>query len=327
MLTIGVLSGWHVHAEGYAKDLQALPGVRVKSVWDDDRARGEALARVLGCAYEPEADRLFLDKEIDAVQLTSQTSLHPRLLMAAAAAGKHIFTEKVLTIGPGDAREAEEAIIACGVCFAVSFPHLCRPEIMRAKELIASGELGQIGYARVRNVHDGAVAGWLPEHFFDPAVCGGGAMIDLGAHPMYTLPWLLGKPLSVQSLFTSLTGKAVEDNAVSLLRFEGGAIGVSETGFVSSSDPYTLDVSGTGGCLQVRNGLRYASKATGGKWVEATDQETGRPSPLHLWVEAIQQGQYRSPALADFGPGPAADLTLLMDAAYRAFRSGAEAVV
>ncbi len=325
MLNIAVLSGWHVHAEGYAKELQAIPGVQVKAVWDDDKARGEQLAKELNCAFEPDVDKLLADPEIQAVQLTSQTSLHPQLLLKAAAARKHIFTEKVLTISPEDAAKAQEAIQSSGVCFAISFPHLCRPEIMKAREIVKEGKLGQIGYARVRNVHNGAVAGWLPDHFFDESVCGGGAMIDLGAHPMYTLPWLLGSPLSAQSAFTTLTGKPVEDNAVSLLRFENGTIGVSETGFVASHDPYTLDISGTQGSLQLREGLSWASEETGGKWVAITDLPAARPSPLHLWVAAIQAGEPQSDTLSDFGLAPAVALTQLMDAAYRAHRSGQEA--
>lgn len=325
MLNIAVLSGWHVHAEGYAKELQAIPGVQVSTVWDDDEKRGRALAAVLGCAFEPVVDRVLADGRIQAVQLTSQTSLHPQLLLKSAAAGKHIFTEKVLTICYEEALKVQEAVRSSGVCFAISFPHLCRPEIMKAREMVQAGMLGQIGYARVRNVHNGATAGWLPDHFYDEAVCGGGAMIDLGAHPMYTLPWLLGRPLAVQSLFTTLTGKPVEDNAACLLRFEGGAIGVSETGFVAGFDPYTLDVSGTQGCLQVRDGLRWASEKTGGKWVQVADLPAARPSPLRLWTAAIQAGDHQSAALDDFGLAPATELTRLMDAAYRASQSGQEA--
>ena len=62
-----------------------------------------------------------------------------------------------------------------------------------------SGKLGQITYARVHNYHNGSVApqadgslGWLPPHFYDEVQTGGGAMMDLGAHPMYTLHWFLG---------------------------------------------------------------------------------------------------------------------------------------
>lgn len=62
-----------------------------------------------------------------------------------------------------------------------------------AKKAIDEGWLGKVTLARVRNAHDGVSSGWLPPHFFDEATCGGGAMMDLGAHPMYLLAWLLGR--------------------------------------------------------------------------------------------------------------------------------------
>ena len=54
-----------------------------------------------------------------------------------------------------------------------------------------------------------------------------------------------------RSQFTQVTHRGVEDNAVSVLEFEGGAIGVSETGFVTSGNGYFLELSGTQGSLHV----------------------------------------------------------------------------
>ena len=148
-----------------------------------------------------------------------------------------------------------------------------------------SGKLGQITYARVHNYHNGSVApqadgslGWLPPHFYDEVQTGGGAMMDLGAHPMYTLHWFLGEPKSVVSQFTQVTHRGVEDNAVSVLEFEGGAIGVSETGFVTSGNGYFLELSGTQGSLHVfgdhGDRLEYSCPETGG-----INRGDDRPAP------------------------------------------------
>ena len=72
-----------------------------------------------------------------------------------------------------------------------------------------SGKLGKLNYVRVRKAHNGATGNWLPA-FYDPIACGGGAMVDLGAHPMYLLCDFLGEPRFVQSAFTFVTGRAVE---------------------------------------------------------------------------------------------------------------------
>ena len=52
-------------------------------------------------------------------------------------------------------------------------------------------------------------------------------------------------------LFNALTGHGVEDNAISTIEFRNGAIGVSETGFVTPNSPYTLEIYGTKGAVMV----------------------------------------------------------------------------
>ena len=113
-------------------------------------------------------------------------------------------------------------------------------------------------------------------------------MIDLGAHSIYLMEWFLGKPTRVVSAFTNYTPREVEDNAVTVLSYANGAIGVAETGFVSVNTPFTLELGGTKGTLTVRDGVTFATEATGGKWVEASGVEypSALPSALQQWVNA-----------------------------------------
>ncbi len=322
-MDIAMISKWHVHAQEYAEALQKAPGCRVAAVWSEEDAEGRSWAETLGCRHASNLDEILADPGIGAVAVNAPTADHADILVRAANAGKAIFTEKVLTLTLADALRVQDAIEKNKVPFAISFPHKCRPELLFAKRLVDEGQLGRITYARVRNVHDGAIAGWLPAHFYDPAACGGGAMIDLGAHPMYTLAWLLGMPESVQSCFTSVTDKGVEDNAVCALRFPGGAIGVSETGFVSRNNPYTLEISGAEGALMVHNGVRYCCAETGGQWAEPEALPEARPLPVQQWAEAIQTGE----RLPEFDIDQAVRLTRIMEAAYKAHRTGAAANV
>ena len=229
-------------------------------------------------------------------------------------------TEKVLTIDPKDAEKVAEAVKASGKVFTISYPHRTFPTLRAVKALMDSGKLGRVTYARVRNVHNGSSANWLPPHFYDKAQCGGGAMIDLGSHPMYTLYWLLGEPKSITSTFTQVTNRGVEDNAVSVIEFADGKIGVSETGFVSECNPYTLEVSGTDGAVMVHgDSVQWGGKATEGKWVDLELPEK-EPLPIDQWIDAVVNGK-PSPFTID----EAVMLTRLMDGAYKAFETGAKA--
>lgn len=312
-----ILGTWHVHTEEYTRGVMDDPAGEVACVWDSDGARGRAFAERLGLPFEPDLETVLADGSIDSVVLTSATADHPALLLAAAKAKKNIFTEKVLTIGVEGAEKAAEAIRASGKVFTISYPHRTFPTLRAAKAMLDSGKLGRVTYARVRNVHNGASADWLPPHFYDRAQCGGGAMMDLGAHPMYTLYWLLGAPKRIVSTFTSVTGHAVEDNAVSVIEFADGAIGVSETGFVSEANPYTLEISGTDGALMIHgDSAQWGGRETGGKWVDLPLPEK-EPLPVHQWIAAIETG---SPAPSDIDE--AVMLTKLMHGAYTAAETG-----
>lgn len=150
-------------------------------------------------------------------------------------------------------------------------------------------------------------------------------MMDLGAHPMYLLNWFLGKPLNIQSVFTSITDKPVEDNAVSLIEFENGAIGVSETGFVSRCDRYTFDISGTDGAARVTNDtVEYSSAAdTERKWITADVPDYHIPSPIDYWIDSIVNDTDN----VLFGIDEAVELTKMMTAAYKSSTGGVRADV
>lgn len=316
-MNVAMISSWHVHARGYAEELQKQPNVTITAVWDEDPQAGEAWAKELGCKYCPDYDAILADPTIDGIAMVAKTVDHGDMLLKAANAGKHIFTEKVLTITSKEAYLIRDAVKKNNVVLTISYPHECRSEVQFAKQMADKGALGQITYARIRNVHDGSSAGWLPPHFYDASQCGGGAMMDLGAHPMYLLNWFLGKPSTVQSCFTKVTGKAVEDNAVSVLSYPNGAIGVSETGFVSQDNPFTLELSGTKGALMVHgHSVSYANDETDHKWVEVTDLPEKWPAPIEQWVGAITEGKKNHLDI-----DAAVALTETMEGAYQAYES------
>lgn len=287
-MRVAMLSRWHVHADEYAKDVNDHSDAAVVAVWDEDAARGRDWAGTLAADFEPDLDRLLARGDIDAVCVTTPTSLHENVIIRAANAGKHIFTEKVLAPTMAQCRHIESAVRANGVKLTISFPRRCIPEILYAKQALDEGLLGQPTLVRVRIAHDGATRDWLPAHFYDPATAVGGAMLDLGAHGMYLTRWLLGEPVRVTSIFSQVTGHALEDNAVSLIEYGKGAIGINETGFVSFGGFYSMEIDGTAGnyrMLSPKVGVEVRHAGTGNEWRQVTDLPTRRPKPVPQWID------------------------------------------
>ena len=313
MKNFAMLGRWHVHADGYAREINALEGCRIAKVWDADETNAKAWAEALGCEAASVED-ILNDPSIEGVIICNATNEHGPLLVRACESGKAVFTEKVLTLTSKEAEAVREAVKNNNTRFAISFPHFSETGTQFAVNVARSGKLGTLNYARVRKAHNGSLGDWLPPHFYDPVACGGGAMIDLGAHPMYLLCALLGEPVSVKSTFTQMSGRGVEDNAVSLLEFENGAIGVSETGFMSVGYPFTIELGGTKGALLMRNQkVSWCCEETGNQWADVNELPAAQPSPLAQWAMADKPEDI-SP---DFNIDVAVRLTRVMEAAYK----------
>ena len=175
MIGIALLSKWHVHAEGYAKQLAALPDVKIAAVWDEDSERGAAWAAELGCDYEPSLEKVLARPDVDAVSVCTATGMHKEVITAAARAGKAVFTEKVLSFTAAEAEEIAAVIRETGVPFQISLRRRTEGRLVYLKKMLDEGVIGQVTHLRVRDAHDGASSGWLPDSFFDLTQCGGGA--------------------------------------------------------------------------------------------------------------------------------------------------------
>jgi len=314
MIHVAMLSKWHVHAEGYAKNVNDSGKAKVTCVWDDDAARGSAWAKKLGVDFEPDLDKVLHRGDVDAVVVCTATSDHTRVMTAAANAGKHIFTEKTMALTLAECKEITRAVKDNGVKFCISHPQLTNGYIRYAKKAIEDGLFGRIHYMRMRTAHDGSLNGWLPEYWYDVEKAGGGAMMDLGCHPMYTAAYLLGRPKRIASMFnTSCCPPPADDNAVSVVEFENKALAVLETSFVSPWSADCFELLGTEGAL-IKMGpeVKVRSKQFGiDGWVILDKLPDALPSAMEMWFEGIENG---APIPFDTERGEA--LSELLEKAY-----------
>src|SRR6185312_11751686 len=105
MLRVAILSFWHVHGRDYAKDAEEHPGTELAAVWDEVPERGQAEAAQRGVRFYADLQELLAQPDIDGVIITTPTNIHRDVMVAAARAGKHIFTEKVIAATLHEAKD------------------------------------------------------------------------------------------------------------------------------------------------------------------------------------------------------------------------------
>ncbi len=319
MINVAMLSKWHVHAEGYARQVREY-GANITCVWDEDAQRGAKWAKELGADFEENLDELLKREDVDCVVCDAPTTMHKEILVKAAKAGKHIFTEKALATTVADCDEIAQAVKENGVKFLISMPWRCRPQTLFAKKVIDEGKLGDITMLRIRNAHNGATANWLPDYWYDESMAGGGAMMDLGCHPMYGVSYLCGRPKRISSMFNYITKRPVDDNAVSVIEFENNCLAIVETALVSYNSPSSFEIYGTKGTLIDRDGqaLLFTSEFIEEEgYAEIEDPPQALPSPMVMFLDACTKG-----TPIEFGLEAARDLTELLEKAYISHKNG-----
>lgn len=322
MIRVAMLSYWHVHAWDYTKQAQAHPDTEIVAVWDELPARGRATAEKLGVPFFAALDEVLAHPTVDAVIVDAPTNIHRDVMVAAARAGKHIFTEKVVAASLAEVNQVLAAVEQAGVKLTVSLPRLYAGYTEAIQAILAAGELGEPTLVRTRLAHNGALHtperpdGWLPPHFYNPEQTRGGAMIDLGCHPMYLARLFAGLPATVSATYGYVTGREVEDNAVATLGYPSGALAVVEAGFAAVSS-FSIEIHGTKGSLMYGTPEPRLLVRAGESWQERPIP-ADQPSAFQQWVAHIQQG---TTAAANIEA--ARDLTRLMEAANRSAASGA----
>jgi 1,5-anhydro-D-fructose reductase (1,5-anhydro-D-mannitol-forming) len=313
-IKVAVLGFWHVHAAEYATRTHQHPDAELVAVWDDDPQRGRTAAEATQTEFIDDLELLLGRDDLEGVIVTTATTEHHAIMLRALDAGKHIFTEKLLAPTVAEASEIVQAADNAGLALVVSLPRLYHGYTRVVSEQLDQGRLGEPTFARIRLSHDGAVAGWLPDRFYDPTAAVGGALSDLGCHPVYLTQLFLGTvPTTVSATYASVTKHQVEDQAVVTLGYPSGVIGVIETGFLSN-DPFTIEIHGTRGSISYDSTANLFRIRDGGadSW-QPMSLPQDDADPLSRWVAHIRDG-----TRADDNLNRAVELTRLVSVANAA---------
>ncbi len=323
-LELGLVGAAHIHTPNFIKRILARDDVRVKAVWDHDAARAERRAAELGAAVVASPDAIWADSAIPAVVICSETDRHEPLVLAAAAAGKHLFVEKPLGMGRADAQRMADAIDAAGVIFQTGYFMRGQPVHQFLREQIRLGNFGQITRVRHSNCHSGSLGRWFDTEWLwmtDLAQAGVGAFGDLGTHSLDILMWLMGDVARVAvTMDTAVANYGPTDEfGEGLMVFANGVVGTLAAGWVDVQNPVTALVSGTEGHAYVCEDKVYfkSSRVEGADgqtpW---TDLPAAWPHAFELYLDAITGGATDRLVTAQ----EAAARSTVMEAMYTAAR-------
>jgi predicted dehydrogenase len=220
----GAVAEWHA-SNGYAA---LTDSVELVAVCDRRHDRATAIASPFGASVYHNVDDLLADKRVDAVDLCVPHPVHAEVAVKALEAGRHVLVEKPIATSVGDAERMVETAERRGLTLCVSENYPFLEPFQRAREIIQTGEIGQLVSLRSHRV--GFLSGiWLRDGWRQNAeVAGGGMLLDQGCHYVNILR-MLGGDIDEVCAFSSTTRSdwKGEDTATLILKFASGVIGES----------------------------------------------------------------------------------------------------
>jgi predicted dehydrogenase len=331
MLRIAMLSFAHVHANGYAQRVVDHAEAQIQCIWDDDLVRGQEASERWNAPLYADLEQVVSSPDVDAVVINAETSKHPMVMRAALQHGKHIFTEKALTITTADADEIVDRVNKAGIKFMICLPSRTRPETLFMKQALDRGWIGKVTMMRARVAHSAALDVWFTaekhnDWFVDEDLAGGGALFDLGCHTVDVMRWLMGVPKRMVSLIQNYSGTyPIDDNSVIAVEFESGALGILDTSFVHRAGPNPIEIYGTEGYVgrDPSGGVLLASTRLQPEglqgYIKPTRLPDALPHPMEQWIGAILHDTPMTITVED-----GRNLTEMLEGAYRAAREGRE---
>ena len=235
------------------KRARALGEARLVACADAVTERAEALARATPSLPQVSQEwRAIVDRaDVDLVIVATPHHLLPEITLAAISAGKHVLVEKPAARKARELDPVLEAAKGAGALVRVGFNHRYHPAMRKAWRLSSEGAIGELMYVRGRYGHGGRI-GYEKEWRAQPALSGGGELIDQGVHLIDLARWFIGDFSEVQGFaHTYYWNMKVEDNGFLLLKTPRGQAAFLHASCTEWKNLFSLEVFGRHGKLEI----------------------------------------------------------------------------
>lgn len=260
VLRFGVAGLISDHVWTMGDGLALLPEVLIVAAADSNEPLRERAARQWGLpATFPDHAAMLDNERLDAILVCSDNASKPGIVETAAARGVHVYQDKPMAATVAGADRILAAVQSSGIIHMTAFHSVFSRNYPRIKDAIQSGAIGTPYLARGIIGHNGPVEYGCSPYFcdwlFDRARNGGGSFVDEACYTIDQFLDVLG-PVTEVSGFRSQIGyrdylpPGVEDNAVAMLRFANGALGLLDAKWGQIGEmPFDTSFHGSNGTL------------------------------------------------------------------------------
>lgn len=325
MTRLAFLSTAHIHTKGFVEGIrQASDGRTVHAIWDDTPDRGWRYAALAEAPFVADLDAVLRDPAVDGFIICAENTRHLPLLQKALPTGKPVFCEKPLVTSVADLSTVCALLrqypttLFCGYFQPFDGP------MQAAAGLLARGEFGAVTRIRYRNAHHAAYGRWFDHSdlgwFYQPALSGGGAFMDMGTHAVHLVRTLFGPVTEAWAEIGNHAGiyPTCDDFGIAHLRFASGVLGTVEAAWTQTGGIGGLEITGSKGALW-HDGHGYVCGAPG-KEAAPLAAAAAKPTRVDRLVAAIRGKIPAAELQADLAA--TIDAVAIMEACYVSAKTG-----
>lgn len=316
-IKVGLVGAGAVAQIGYLPVVEQMENLTLEAVCESNREKVEVLSRRYHIKeVYTDYERMLRDADIDVVIIATPNYLHTPMAISAIEYKKDVLCEMPLGLDANEVQDLGKVVDASDNILMAAFNGRFRPDVKILKDIILSGELGHLSFAKagwLKSLHEDR-NGWKR----DPLKSGGGVIMTLGIQILGFASWLVG--LDVSSVVAGFhTTDKIEDSGIIFLRYGDGSYLMIEVGWtlLFERDFTYFNLYGSDG-VALLNPLKV-KKVEDNKVLDITPQNIPKHpikasyySMMGEFIEAV-----RNRSVSHHGWMDAYEVMRVIDAAYR----------
>ncbi len=247
----------------HAEAIRRCQGAQLLGLWNKTDGLAEEKSKLFGCKKYASAEALLADPALDAVFVLTALEAHQQYTLMALQAGKPVLVEKPVGRSVAEIESMQQAAKQAGVLCMPGHNYIYEAGVMRAKELMEEGKLGDLVsiYVLYNIHHPEAVAARYP-----------GVIRHIMTHHAYIMLYLAGRPTRLSAMKSVIHYEQItqEDLAMVTLQLENGGLAHFCASFAAddhAGDPWTMMIK----IIGTKGATRFSYR----DWVE------NKPATVH----------------------------------------------
>ena len=265
---------------------------KVEAVSDNNKRSAQKLIKNKDIRYYKDWKKILEIKKINIVIIATYHNNLSKILIESLKKNKNVLVEKPGAVNSLDLKKAIKIAKQKKLVVKVGYNHRYHQSIIKSRELIERGVIGELMYIKASYGHGGRI-GYEKEWRMNPKISGGGELLDQGSHLIDLSKMYLGKIINHKSILTTSFWKTkVDDNSFLILKFKNNKVAFLHASCSEWKNCFVLEIYGKKGKIKIdgKGGSYGKEKVT----LYKMKKKMGKPSIIKIKIKNRNDNSWKN---------------------------------